>query len=272
MNNKLIKGLFTPLVTVLLVSCANHTTTPPSTKQTTKSSTENSSAQTGIDWVSVAPEYNAGTHQAYRAASEQLNTRLKSKDSAVTEVDAASTKNKKPAIILDVDETILSNLVAQEAFAKNGGYSEKIWNAWVQRAEAPPLAGSVEFLQAAAKQGVTIFYVTNRKASQEDATRRNLRKFGYPISDKVDTVLLQDEKPDWTSDKASRRIFVANDFHVIMLFGDDLNDFISAKQLSKKERDAAVEKYQDYWANKWFIMPNPMYGSWTMLIGGEDYN
>ncbi|TQV87560.1 5'-nucleotidase, lipoprotein e(P4) family [Aliikangiella coralliicola] len=264
----ILRNMVVVVLTVVVFGCVTNT------GGSANNSTDK--AEKGIDWVEVAPEYHAGTIEVYRAATDQLDDRLKKMESAITEVvsevdSQVDSNEKKPAIILDVDETILSNLVVQKEFA-SVGYKPELWDEWVNKAEAPALAGSVEFLQLAAKQGVMIFYVTNRDVSLEAATRKNLARFGFPISESVDTVLLQNEKPGWTSDKASRRIYVAKDYQVIMLFGDDLNDFISAKQLSKKERDEAVVKYKGYWGERWFLLANPMYGSWVKLIGGEDYN
>jgi acid phosphatase len=47
-----------------------------------------------------------------------------------------------------------------------------------------------------------------------------------------------------------------------MLFGDDLNDFAFANGKSRDERDAIVAAHANDWGRKWFILPNPVYGSW----------
>ena len=71
----------------------------------------------------------------------------------------------------------------------------------------PP--GSLEFIKYATAKGVAVFYVSNRKGPEEDATRNNLAKLGYPVDDKEDTVLMRDEKPEWTSEKGTRRAAIA---------------------------------------------------------------
>ena len=53
------------------------------------------------------------------------------------------------------------------------------------------MPGSLAFIKAAAAKGIKIFYVTNRKAPLEDATRKNLAKYGYPIDTSEDTVLMR---------------------------------------------------------------------------------
>ena len=51
-----------------------------------------------------------------------------------------------------------------------------------------------------------------------------------------------------------------------MQFGDSLNDFIYAKKMTLAENDQAIIKYQDYWGEKWFLLPNPLYGSWEKML------
>src|SRR5690606_36522945 len=72
-----------------------------------------------------------------------------------------------PAIIVDVDETVLDNSPEQvRQIVDDKPFNDADWNAWVSQAAARPLPGAVEFLGAAAAKGVTVFYVSNREASQ----------------------------------------------------------------------------------------------------------
>jgi len=59
---------------------------------------------------------------------------------------------------------------------------------------------------------------------------------------------------------------VANDHRVLMLFGDDLNDFVPARGISIDERTQLVEEHRDKWGFKWFVFPNPNYGSWERAL------
>jgi len=81
-------------------------------------------------------------------------------------------------------------------------------------------------LHAAADKGVTIFYVSNRTASLEEGTRENLVNLGLPLEEDFDTVLLKREQDGWGSDKTPRREPVAENYRIIMLFGDNLDDFV----------------------------------------------
>jgi acid phosphatase len=75
-------------------------------------------------------------------------------------------------------------------------------------------------------------------------------------------VLLRGERPEWTSDKQSRRDLVASGFRVLLQLGDDLNDFVTVHGSSLAERDALAATYAERFGNQWFVLPNPIYGSW----------
>jgi acid phosphatase len=172
-----------------------------------------------------------------------------------------------PAIILDIDETVLDNSPFQARMIKQGkSYNSADWNAWCNEANAEAIPGAVTFTREAAKKGVAIFYISNRDHSVEDATRQNLIELGFPVSDSLDTILTNGEKPDWNSSKINRRATVEQNYRVIMLFGDDLNDFIPAKNITQQERDTIIEDYSEYFGRKWFMLPNPVYGSWDQAL------
>jgi acid phosphatase len=85
-------------------------------------------------------------------------------------------------------------------------------------------------------------------------------------------VMLADEN-DWDRAKIRRREYVARTHRVIMLFGDDLGDFVPCvrtklygpctEPATKASQAQLVEEYTKYWGNGWYILPGPMHGSWT---------
>jgi acid phosphatase len=62
---------------------------------------------------------------------------------------------------------------------------------------------------------------------------------------------------------------VASRYRVVAVLGDDLNDFVNAQGKSSEERDALVRNNAHEWGTRWFILPNPIYGSWEDAIAGE---
>ena len=72
--------------------------------------------------------------------------------------------SKPPAVILDIDETVLDNSESEERSIRAGvAYSEALWAEWCNQRKATPIPGALEFTKAAAAKGVTVFYVTNRE-------------------------------------------------------------------------------------------------------------
>jgi acid phosphatase len=82
--------------------------------------------------------------------------------------------------------------------------------------------------------------------------------------------LLTQGKNGWTtSDKSPRRAHVAAKYRILLLLGDDLNDFAPASGKTLAERTAIVDGVRSWWGETWFILPNPMYGSWERAVSGS---
>lgn len=221
-------------------------------------------------WVQTAIEYQATTRSVYAAATALLDAALA--DPRWDALPPAERGGQRidallPAIILDVDETVLDNSAYQARLIEQGTvFDNATWDAWVQERRAPAVPGVVEFLQAAAGRGITVFYVTNRNAAGKAATIDNLRALRLPLSEPEDTVLTIDEAQDWGSAKGSRRLFVGERYRVLMMVGDNLGDFVDGYNTGVGARAALVEPYVGWWGRRWFMLPNPTYGSWASAI------
>jgi 5'-nucleotidase (lipoprotein e(P4) family) len=225
-------------------------------------------------WMQTAGEFAALSRQAYRAATLALEEALADPTwTAATEQEGRAFSHLPPAIIVDVDETVLDNSAFQaQLILDRQRYTEEAWEVWVERAEAVPMAGAAEFLKAAAARGVTVFYVTNRDAGGKAATAANLRAHGFPLAADRDVLLCKGER-GWTSDKQPRRELIAEDFRILMLCGDDLNDFVAGTRTDDPDsRRAAVAPYADWFGSRWIVLPNPVYGSWEASLFGRDYS
>lgn len=217
-------------------------------------------------WVQHSVEFRGITTGIYRCARVSLDRALKDKKWTAF-AQTGKYRQLPPAVITDIDETILDNSPAQARFITAGQtYNRKEWNQWVDEAAARPLAGALEFFRYAASRGVTIFYVTNREKSQEEATRKNLLAAGFPVREDIDVLLMQNERPDWTGDKETRREFVAATHRILLLCGDDFGDFVPKPRTGMEERNAAAVKADANWGTRWFVLPNPQYGSWEYAL------
>ncbi len=223
-------------------------------------------------WVQNSAEFDALNLQAYRTAETYLQQAIDDKNwYAAVEQDGQDVSQLPPAIILDIDETILDNSPFQaRMIAQGSDFDIDEWNKWSLEGQADPIAGAVSLTQKAAEMGVTVFYVTNREALTKEATRKNMEDLGFALSDEIDTIMLVGERENWTSSKVERRKVIAADYRIIMLFGDDLNDFLPAKNVSQEERDAMVFNNIGNWGTKWFVLPNPNYGSWEQALTNFD--
>lgn len=222
-------------------------------------------------WTQSALEYEASALQAYRMARLRLEEALEipAWTAAIEQTGAGA--GLPPALILDVDETVLDNSYYQARMVRDGtAYSEPTWNAWVEERKATAIPGALDFTRDAAERGVTVFYVTNRVQQGEQATRDNLAALGFPLDPQHDTVLTRGERPEWqASAKGPRRAYVAERFRILLLVGDDLGDFVADASGTPDERKRRAELHADKWGRQWIMLPNPTYGSWERaIIGG----
>jgi 5'-nucleotidase (lipoprotein e(P4) family) len=268
---------------LLLASCA--TTAPPPTASPSSPSAETTAVPTPAAaaapcrpgdalvnaalWMQSAAEYRASALQSYALAKRLLDLALA--DPSWSAVRDAKSAGLPPAVILDSDETVFDNTGFEARMIQRGmKYDSAAWRAWVDEAAATAIPGAADFLAYAKSRGVTPFFVTNRKADEEPGTRRNLEKLGFPLGTSEDTVLVRGERPEWASgDKEPRRKYVASRYRVLLLVGDDLNDFVTARDLTVAERDAIMRDTAAEWGSKWIILPNAMYGSWEDAVAGS---
>jgi acid phosphatase len=214
-------------------------------------------------WVQTSAEYRALGIEAYAAATSRLEGALGDSTWTAALEQSPGFGSLPPAVVLDVDETVLDNSPHQARLvASNQTFGRESWNKWVTEATADPVPGALEFTKAADDLGIAVFYVTNRNHELEQPTRENLEKHGFPLPVDEDRLLLRGEREGWGSDKTTRRAFVARGYRIVMLVGDDLNDFVSGARVSPADRIALAERYSQWWGSRWVILPNPTYGSW----------
>lgn len=225
-------------------------------------------------WVQTSAEYRAICETVYRAAADKLASALQEKnwDALVPEErdNAGQTAGLKPAVIMDVDETVLDNSPYQARLVRDGKeYDEASWDRWVAEKKAKALPGVVDFARAATAKGVTILYLSNRAVHLKDATITNLKAVGMPVaSDDVFLGLgtfVKDCEQNG-SEKNCRRRLAGQQYRVLMQFGDQLGDFVQVVANTPADRARLVDEYGDWFGERWWMLPNPTYGSWEPAV------
>lgn len=226
-------------------------------------------------WAQTAVEYEGAARQAYALAEIQMERALR--DSAWTasvaqgQAAPARYRRKPPAVVLDVDETVLDNGAYQaRLILDNASYASDTWKQWVREEQAEPVPGALRFTRMAVDRGVQVIYLTNRDADVESATRANLRAHGFPVDDAPDAVLTQYEQTGW-GPKQARREWVAERYRVLLLIGDNFGDFVPAADTSVAARQVRGRAFREYWGRRWIVLPNAQYGSWEGALYGFDY-
>lgn len=222
-------------------------------------------------WMQQAAEYQATVRGIYAAALRALDAALQ--DPGWDALPAGETQpgfeQRAPAIIVDADETLIDNSHFQaRAVIEDSSYSPERWQAWVNTRKAAAMPGAVAFAREVAARGVTIFYITNRDAPHEyEATLANLRQLGFPLAADAGNLLLRgDPRLPASEEKGERRRYVGRKHRVLLMLGDNLGDFLDGVQSNPATRQALMAPYQDWWGGRWFMLPNPSYGSWQGAI------
>lgn len=209
--------------------------------------------------ATIYQHFSAEAYRLYQQGYELAKIRL--------DANLARPHTLPPAVIVDIDETVLDNSPYQVTNAANDrSYSPESWKAWTAKASARALPGAVEFLDYAVSRGCEVFYISNREVDEEAATVRNLAAQGFPMADTTHVVPMQG-----TSDKTARRAAVAQTHSIVLLVGDQLRDFDEGfKDRSVGNGKPMVDAQRDTLERYFIMLPNPMYGTWLDALSGKD--
>lgn len=224
-------------------------------------------------WMQRAVEYRANALAIYALARIRLDEALLDRSwTAAPGEQKGDFQNLPPAVVLDVDETLLDNSKYQVWLMRaDQSFSTRTWNQFCAAQVSAAIPGAVDFTRYAESKGVKVFYVTNRGAETEKDTRENMAKLGFPLGGNVDTFLMQGEKPDWTGAKSTRRAVIAKDYRILLNIGDNLGDFDDRYRSSEADRLKAFEAGMPYWGRQWLMLANPTYGSFDTAPYGHDF-
>jgi acid phosphatase len=150
-------------------------------------------------------------HQADRAIA-LLRTRA-----------ANHSPKEKLALVLDIDETTLSNY---EEMEKAGfAYDSAVFDAWVNSAKAPAIPGTLRLYKEAQRLGVTVFFITGRPEAEREATQRNLHARGF---ENWQQLFLRSatlsSQPVEVYKAGARAAIVAEGYRIVLNVGDQWSD------------------------------------------------
>lgn len=153
---------------------------------------------------------------------------------------AARKRGEKLAIVLDIDETILSNL--EQLDGSDYCYDKAAWNTWVETGVPKPIHGAERLYGWAREHEVAVVFLTGRKEPQRAATERALRGAGFA---EWTELLLRDTSENELGAaefKAGRRAKLEEQGYTIALtVGDQASDLDGGH------------------SEKILLMPNPFY-------------
>ena len=209
----------------------------------------------GLLWMRTSAEYRALAYQGYNVAMNLVKM-------AVTD---PSHQRKPLAIVLDADETVVDNtkLMGESIANGNGRFDAPWWRQAVHQGKSQAMPGAAEFLNEVHKQGVEIFYVSNRYAPVNyDATVQNFKELGFPSVDKEHVLLFEKD-----SDKQPRFDAITKKYNVILYMGDNAGDFpIGTKGKTLAERNGIIDAHKEDFGTTFVVFPNPAYGSWVSAL------
>ncbi|MFC4728685.1 5'-nucleotidase, lipoprotein e(P4) family [Coralloluteibacterium thermophilus] len=231
-----------------------------------------------VAWVQTSAEYRMLAMQTYRSAAALLDAALADPDwdALLPEDRLVPARGLAPAVVLDIDETVLDNSPYQARLVRDGGeYDEASWDAWVREEAAGAVPGALAFTRAAAARGIEVIYVSNRAAHLEAATLANLRALGFPVGEPERVFYGLGRHIEGCeqhgSEKGCRRQAVSRDYRVLMQIGDQLGDFATIDANTPAARAALLEAHADWIGSRWWALPGPTYGSWEPALFGNDW-
>jgi acid phosphatase len=107
-----------------------------------------------------------------------VDAQAKRAEGELDRVIAPRKRGEKLAMVLDIDETSLTNYC--EMKREDYGYISGMYNAWEVSPEADmALPGTLRLFNKARTAGLDVFFITGRPDEQREATAKNLEAAGY---------------------------------------------------------------------------------------------
>jgi 5'-nucleotidase (lipoprotein e(P4) family) len=242
---------WTLLVALMLVAGCRATapSTPPVAPGASAEAGEAFRASTAVRWVRDSAEHRALFLQVYRAATAQV------------ERAAATREPGTWAVVADADQTVIDNSLYQVEREELGlGFTRESWHTWTGRRAAVPLPGAAAFLARVRELGGRIAIVTNRRESECPDTEAVFQAHDLAY----DVILCRaddgpgDKTPRFEAVNRGTTPAALPPLEVVAFLGDNIRDFPGHSQALRAQDEEALSDF----GARFFVLPNPMYGSW----------
>jgi predicted secreted acid phosphatase len=147
--------------------------------------------------------------------------------------------DEKLAIVLDIDETALTNL--PHMMANDFGYVAPVWHRYVASAQAKAIVPVQVTYDLAIRGGISVFFITARKEADRAGTERNLRQVGYETWNGLYFMPDDSTEPVRVFKTRIRKQLTDEGYDIVLNIGDQSSDLAGG------------------YARKTFKLPNPVY-------------
>ena len=212
-----------------------------------------------VAYKQTAAEFYALCHQAYNLARMRIDIALAEHNSG----------GRPLAVITDMDNTILHALSYWGHLINEGKdfFDDAIWDEWLPHNLVTAVPGARDFFDYCKSKGVEVFYVTNRNQGERtfEYALAHLRHLKFPIDGEENLFVFRE-----TSDKTPARRKIEETHDVVLMLGDNLNDYRRDYYVKDvEERRVLMERDRDDWGTKFILIPNPTDGHWVRAIFGD---
>ncbi len=212
-----------------------------------------------VAWKETAAEFGALCHQAYNLARLRVEMALRDRRA----------DDRPIAVIADLDDTVF-HASSYWGHLINEGldfFDDAVWDEWLPNTLVTAVPGSIEFFEFCRRNDVEVFYVTSRDQGEEtfDLALRQLESLRFPYADAAHLTVYRE-----TSDKTPTREQIESEYHLVLLLGDNLNDYKRDYYVADiHDRYALMERDRDEYGDRFILLPNPTDGHWVRAIFGE---
>lgn len=147
--------------------------------------------------------------------------------------------SKRTAVVLDIDETSLSNLKYE--LDMDFGYTSSTWTEWRRKSSSPPILPTLELYEWAQSKKIALFFITGTAEDLREAVKANLLNVGYTSWDSLYMRPMNNHEMASVYKPKTRKEITARGYYIIASIGDQESDLVGG------------------YAEKTFKLPNPMY-------------